>query len=62
MNKWFIIYCIYTMYMLTRDMIAYTKSNEKSDESNQEWVIALTFLLLSLFKIGIVYLAIRQGF
>lgn len=62
MNKWFIIYCIYTMYMLTRDMIAYTKNNEISEDNKADWVIALTFLLLSLFKIGIVYLAVREGF
>lgn len=59
MNKWFIIYCVYTLYNLTNDVVTYTNGDY---EHKEEWAIVLAFLLLLFFRLWIVYLAVRQGF
>ena len=59
MNKWFIIYCVYTVYSLAWNVASFTNNRE---DNRPEWAVATTFLILLIFKIGLVYLAVMEGF
>lgn len=59
MNKWFIIYCCLMLSGLIKNTISVGKATENDA---QEWIISLVFIVLAVIKIGIVYLAVREGF
>lgn len=59
MNKWFIIYCCLMFSGLIKNTISVGKATENDA---QEWIISLVFIVLAVIKIGIVYLAVREGF